>query len=302
MMSSDGTVCVTGVSGQIGRHLGRHFRSRGYFVTGVDLVEPPAGACDEFHRLDLVQEPAALHDALSSRAHDAVVHLAAVVEPRDKGETDARLLATNVLGTFNLTSAAERAGAPRLVFMSSESVLGFAFSEGNVRLRSVPVDEAHPLCAHDPYGLSKVLGEHIADAYSSATGAPAISLRPPWVWIPEKLDRYLSLTAHPEEWAHGLWAYIVVDDLNELTERALLVEASGHSHFYAAAADNGTSVPTRELLREFYGFEGPFEPGFDGFKSVISSRAAQESFGWQPRWTWREWLPSIRPAMAEAET
>jgi UDP-glucose 4-epimerase len=301
-MTPSRAVYLTGVSGQIGSHLGRHLRSRGFLVTGVDLVEPPANACDEFHRIDLAEEPDALASSISSRPHDAVVHLAAVVEPRDSGETDARLLATNVLGTFNLTSAAQDAGAPRLVFMSSESVLGFAFTGPEVPLRNVPLDEAHPLCAHDPYGLSKILGEQIADAYASATGATAISLRPPWVWIPEKVDRYLGLVVHPEEWAHGLWAYIVVDDLNELTERALMVDASGHSRFYAAASDNGTDVPSRDLLREFYGFEGPFEEGFDGFQSVISSRSAQRFFDWHPRWRWREWLPSVRRVAVEAET
>jgi nucleoside-diphosphate-sugar epimerase len=300
MSGSGGTVYLTGVAGQIGAHLGRHLRQRGYFVTGVDRDEPPSDSCDDFHKIDIEDEPGALSESLSSRRHDSIVHLAAVVGPTE--ETDAHLFNTNVLGTFNVTQAAARSGNPRLVFMSSESVLGFAFSMRRLRPIAVPIDEEHPLWAHDAYGLSKILGERIAAAYGYATDAAVVSLRPPWVWIPEKVERYASLVQSPAEWAHSLWAYIVIDDLNELTERALTTDLSGTHEFYATATDNGTELPSRDLLREFYDFDGPFREGFGAFDSIISSVAAQRVFGWTPRWSWRKWLPTMQRTTLEAET
>jgi UDP-glucose 4-epimerase len=299
MSSGGGTVYLTGVAGQIGAHLGRRLRTRGYFVTGVDRVEPPSDSCDDFHRIDIAEDAKTLSTSLAALRHESIVHLAAVVEPTD--ESDAQLFGANVLGTYNLTQAAARAGTPRLVFMSSESVLGFAFATRRLRPLAVPIDEEHPLRAHDAYGLSKILGERIAEAYGDATGAPVISLRPPWVWIPEKVERYVSLVENPGEWAHGLWAYIVVDDLNELVERALSLDVRGTSVHYATAADNGTAVPSRELLREFYGFEGPFGDGLGEFDSIISSSAAQRFFQWTPQWSWRTWLPSVELPAVEAE-
>jgi nucleoside-diphosphate-sugar epimerase len=241
----------------------------------------------------------ALCATLSARQFDSIVHLAAIVGPTD--ESDARVFESNVLGTFNVTRAAEQAGSPRLVFMSSESVLGFAFSRPRVRPLFVPIDESHPLRAHDAYGLSKILGERTVKAYGRATGAPVVSLRPPWVWIPEKVERYTSLVRNPAEWAHSLWAYIVIDDLNELTERALTQDINEAGSFYAAATDNGTETPSRELLREFYGFDGPYEGAFESFDSVISSSAARHAFDWTPRWSWRTWLQSVEHAATWAE-
>jgi nucleoside-diphosphate-sugar epimerase len=294
-----GKVYLTGVAGQIGAHLGRYLRKRGFTVTGVDLDEPPADSCDDFHQIDIADQPGALAATLAAQQFDSIVHLAAIVGPTE--ESDARLFSSNVLGTFNLTKAAERAGSPRLVFMSSESVLGFAFSGRSVRPLFVPIDESHPLRAHDAYGLSKILGERTVRAYGHATGAPVVSLRPPWVWIPEKVERYTSLVRNPAEWAHSLWAYIVIDDLNELTERALSQHISQTHAFYAAATDNGTETPSRQLLRDFYGFEGPYRDGIESFDAVISSSAARHFFDWTPRWTWRTWLPTVQHTSIEAE-
>ncbi len=172
-------------------------------------------------------------------------------------------------------------------------MLGFAFAKVPLKPLYIPIDEAHPELAHDAYGLSKLLAERVCRAFHTRTGMPVFCLRPPWVWIPEKIGVYEELTRDPSLWAHGLWAYIVVDDLCEAVAAALEPEGVSFDCFYVAAPDNGTGVPTTELLKRFYGFEGPFRKGFGPFDSPLSSKAFARRTGWEPRWRWREWLLSL---------
>jgi len=58
---------------------------------------------------------------------------------------------TNVVGTFNVLCACDRAGVQRLVFTSSREVYGEA--------RSLPIVEDTPLAPKNAYGVSKLAGE-----------------------------------------------------------------------------------------------------------------------------------------------
>ena len=286
-------VYITGISGQIGSHLGRYLRQRGYFVTGADISSPQTDACDEFHRLDIVRDENKLAESLGGRDYGSVIHLAAIVAPTD--EPAEHIFAVNVLGTYNVMRSAMAAASPRFICMSSESVLGFAFSNLQLKPAFVPINEEHALRAVDPYGLSKLLAERIAAAYHEVTHAATFSLRPPWVWIPEKYDRYLELVKDPARWAHGLWAYIVIDDLCSAVERAILCDVGGYHALFLTADDQGTPRSSHQLLDEYYGFKGPYEDGFPDEASVISSKAAKSLLGWKPRWKWRSWLEQLRP-------
>jgi nucleoside-diphosphate-sugar epimerase len=281
-------VYVTGISGQIGKHLGRFLREQGYFVTGVDIEKPEKSSCDEFHQIDIVNDGKRLAESLAGRQYDCLIHLAAIVAPTE--EPDKNIFSVNVWGTYNLVCAASRARVGRLIFMSSESTLGFAFSEKPSKPLYVPIDEKHPLQAHDSYGLSKLLGERICLSYHHRTGSTVFSLRPPWVWIPEKIDRYEELVRNPASWAHGLWAYIVIDDLCELVGKALTIDAKGFFSFFVTAEDNGTRCESLPLLESYYNFDGLVKGEFGRFDSVISSEAACRFFSWRPRWSWRSWL------------
>jgi nucleoside-diphosphate-sugar epimerase len=291
-------VYITGISGQIGSHLGKHLRQRGYFVTGIDIVLPRDGSCDEFHAVDIVADTAGLAGSLAARDYRYVIHLAAIVAPTEQSVN--QIFAVNVLGTYNVVQASASAGAPRLIYMSSESVLGFAFSPLQLKPRFVPITEEHPLRAIDPYGSSKLLGERIAALYHDVTGSPAFSLRPPWVWIPEKSERYLDLIRDPAQWSHGLWAYIIIDDLCSAVEGAMNCDAASYHAYFLAADDNGTPHSSLHLLDKYYHFQGPFGHGFAKTDSVISSIAARRFLHWEPRLRWRTWLANIRPATSPA--
>ncbi|MGB9886836.1 MAG: NAD-dependent epimerase/dehydratase family protein [Moorellales bacterium] len=295
------TVLLTGAAGQIGAHLGRFLRQKDYTVTALDLNVSPEGTADESLVCDIL-DPDTLHRILGAKVFSAVIRLAAAVAPTEL--PDELVFRTNVTGTYNILRAVRLKPGGRIVYMSSESVLGFAFAKRPLKPAFVPIDETHPLRAHDAYGLSKLLGEKICEAYHLETGAPVISLRPPWVWIPEKIERYKSLIEHPEEWAHGLWAYVAIEDLCEAVYAALTANADKFPlSLFIAAEDNGTRVPSTVLLERFYGFRGPYRPGFEGCSSVISPERAYRLLAWKAQWGWREWMVAHGAALTgESET
>jgi UDP-glucose 4-epimerase len=126
-------IVVTGGSGLVGRGIVR-LLSDSHSVVNLDVRSRSiAGA--EFFEGD-VRDPRALCRAFDDA--DAVVHAAAI--PGPAFGTKEEILDVNVEGTRNVAAAAVETGVARVVFISSESVLGFVFSGGGVRPHFLPID------------------------------------------------------------------------------------------------------------------------------------------------------------------
>ncbi len=275
-------IVVTGGSGLVGRGVVRRLSSD-HDVVNVDLKEPDRPIGRQV-RADILDDRA-MRRALEGA--DAIVHAAAVPGP-DFG-TEAEIDRVNVVGTVVVARAALARGVRRLVFVSSESVLGFVFSGGRATPRYFPIDESHPLSPSGPYGRSKLRGE-AALTREVARAMTVVSLRPPWVWVPEEYDKCRRLTVGPEEWSDGLWAYVHGDDLARAVESAVLSDLPvGHHALYVSAADNGTIVPTRELVRRHYPGV-PIREEITEYGSLISCRGARELLGYEPTLRWRDFL------------
>ncbi len=99
---------------------------------------------------------------------DSCLHLAAlwlgecVAEPRSA-------LEVNVVGTFNVVEAAEKAGIGRVVFSSSASVYGDALY--------TPMTEDHPFNNRTMYGATKIAGEQFFRAFNEQHGLDYVGLR-----------------------------------------------------------------------------------------------------------------------------
>ncbi|MBD3348286.1 MAG: NAD-dependent epimerase/dehydratase family protein, partial [Candidatus Eisenbacteria bacterium] len=238
-------ILITGGSGLVGSRVVR-LLSRSHEVLNLDLRAPPDTSASHL--------PGDILDRDTVRAAmngiDAVVHAAAIPGPAFGVADDICL--TNIEGTRRVALAAFDSGVGRFVNLSSESVLGFAFGEQKVQPMYLPVDEDHRLAPRDPYGRSKLVAEE-ALSDCRPDDAVVVSLRPPWVWVPEEYARCRRLTRDPESWVGGLWAYVHGDDLARAVERALVHElAPGHHCVYVVATDNGTIFRTRELIERYY--------------------------------------------------
>ncbi len=198
------TVLVTGASGQVGVRLLDQLKMAGWNARGFDIRTGQ----------DLRDEGAVL---AAAQGCDAIVHAGAIAH--DSAGTPAEIVATNVLGTWHVLLAAERCRVARVVYFSSAQVFGFAEDEGTPEY--LPVDDAHPLRAGRPYGMSKRLAEEMCCAWTSRTGIPTVVLRPVMI-----LDDH-GLTVIDEERAE-LGAFVHVDDVVDGAIRALNAQVQGH--------------------------------------------------------------------------
>jgi len=275
-------IVVTGGSGLVGRRIvGR--LAHNHDVVNVDLKEPrvPVG----LHVPADILDRAAVRRAVDGAS--AVVHAAAI--PGPAFGTEDEIDRVNVGGTEIVARSALEAGIGRFVFVSSEAVLGFVFSKGRAAPRYFPIDELHPLSPSEPYGRSKLRAEAFL-AREAGAAMTVVSLRPPWVWVPEEYDKYRKLTITPGAWWDGLWAYVDADDLAHAVEAAIVRDLPpGHHAVYVAAADNGTTSPTRELVETYYGGV-PLRAEIAEYGSLISCRAARELLEYEPERSWRGFL------------
>jgi uronate dehydrogenase len=210
-------VLITGAGGVIGTAL-REGLAGQYDLRLCDirpLGETRAG--EEHVVADLVDPEAAI---AAARGVDAVVHLAGI--PREN--TWDKILPNNIAATYNLFEAARLAGAKRIVFASSNHVIGYYRADRDVGTDVMPRPDSR-------YGVSKVFGEALGRLYADKHGMSVICLR------------IGSFRAAPEN-ERQLATWISPRDMVELTIRSL--EAAG-VHF---AVFYGVSANTRRRWRD----------------------------------------------------
>ncbi len=275
-------IVVTGGSGLVGRRIVSALTLE-HEVVNLDLRIHGEG--DAAHvRVDILDAPAV---AKTLEGADVVVHAAGL--PGPTFGTAEEIERVNVAGTGVVAQAATEAGVDRIVFISSEAVLGFVFSEGRIRPHYFPIDEEHTLSPRGPYGRSKFVAEILLTRWTEG-GGTVVALRPPWVWVPDEYEKYRALTTSPDQWWDGLWAYVHGDDVARAAGLAAVRDLRPGFHpVYVAAPDNGTTLPTRELLERFHP-DVPLHSDLPEFGSLISSEGGRGLLGFAPAMTWREFL------------
>jgi len=277
-------IAVTGSNGKLGRVTVEALRKAGHRVTGFDLASSVYG--DDTVRLDCADFGAVM-GALSgvdtaARRFDAVLHLAGI--PKPGATTDEEAFRVNVLGTYNVFSAAARLGIGRVVWASSETILGLPFSDPP---QFAPIDETHPLLPNWSYALGKLLGETMAGEFVRWHPAMAIvSLRFSNVYAAGDYAALPALQADPASRKWNLWSYIDAEDAADACRLALEADTSGHKALIIAAADNLMGQPSRDLMAAH--FPGvPLAEALAGEASLLSSARAGELIGFVPKVSWR---------------
>lgn len=109
-------ILVTGAAGTLGREVVAHLRSLSWSVRAHDLLPPEVASGD-------LRDPELVRPLVEGMA--CVVHAAAIPSPRPDEQA---VFTNNVLSAYQVLDAAGRAGVPRIVYISSLSALGFAYS------------------------------------------------------------------------------------------------------------------------------------------------------------------------------
>lgn len=157
-------VLLTGAAGVIGSVLRDGLAGR-YRLLRVSDVAPlgDARGGEDIVYADL-RDPDALDGMMAGI--DSVVHLGGISEE----DTWPNILATNVIGTYNVFEAARRHGVGRIVFASSNHVTGFY-------RRELRIDPSVPRRVDSRYALSKAFGEDLGRLYADKHGIRVMAIR-----------------------------------------------------------------------------------------------------------------------------
>ena len=278
-------VVVTGGSGLAGSAVVSHLIDTGYDVLNIDRA-PPQTSPAEFRLVDcadLGQVYGACHGA------DAIAHLAAI--PRPIHHTPDQVFRSNIMAAFNIFEAAAVLEIPRVVYVSSMSVLGLPFSYTPVSLAYLPVDEDHPPAPQDAYALSKTLGEDIALAFvrRMAGRLSVVSLRFPWIHTPASFTSVLKpLRDDPGGGATNLWAYVDTRDVARACRLALEADISGHEAFYISARNTFMQADSLSLARAYYP-QAEVRARLTGNQSLFDCSKAKAMLGYEAQVSWEDY-------------
>lgn len=276
-------IAVTGGLGRLGQYVVRALAS--YTPRVVDIATPAHPPAD-YHHAD-VRDLDAVRAAL--QGIEVVVHLGAI--DRSFATDDAATMQVNAMGTWNVFEAARQAGVRRVVHCSSSSATGLDISNPGMPPLYLPIDEAHPARATDAYGLSKLCGERIAEAFSRR-GLEVIVIRPVFVAFPEMAD-FMAGKPGPEgriEPMPYLRTYVGPEDCARGFAAAVAVDYTGFELFFLAADDCFATEPTVARMQAHYGATIPLrDPALYQRlprTSPISTAAARSRLGWTPTTQW----------------
>ncbi len=205
-----GRLLLTGAAGGLGKVLRARLRPYADVIRLSDIVPITPADGEEAVRCDLADKAAV--DRLV-RDCNAVVHLGGVSIERPFEE----ILEANIKGVFHIYEGARRHGVKRVVFASSNHVVGF-HEQGKL----LDVD-----CERRPdsyYGLSKAYGEDLSRFYFDRYGIESACLRI-GSSFPEPKDRRMLVT------------WLSFRDLTELVRCCLFAPRLGHTIVYGMSAN-----------------------------------------------------------------
>ncbi len=284
-------VLVTGGRGKVGRHAAAALSAHGHQVVLTDIVPASYGPQPRgelpYLRADLTDYGATIGTVMKADP-EVVVHTAGIPDPSH--DAPATIFANNTLANFHVAEAVARTDVRRLVYLSSETVIGHITAERPVDPDYLPLDEAHPARPQDAYALSKSVGESICDALVRRCDATAVSIRPSLVLAADDYANFVPLLRkRPAVGRFNCWSYVDVDDLADLIRLAAEADTPGHEVVYAAQPDNLAGLPLAELVELGWGADRPeLRPINRDDAAGISCAKARELFGWSPTRSWRD--------------
>lgn len=278
-------IVVTGSTGKLGSVVVRELSAAGHEVIGFDIAgrtQPRFLQVDLTDYGQVVDALAGLGDR-DERALDAVVHLAAIPAPGIRSEV--AVFHNNMAATFNVFWASVRLGIRRLVYASSETVLGLPF---DVPPPYVPVDEEYEPRPESACSLVKTLEERMArELVRWHPDLSITALRFSNVMVPEDYAAFPGFDddARARKW--NLWGYIDARDGSQAIERALEVAPIGFEQYIIAAADTVMSRPNAELLAEVFP-DVPVAREVGPNETLLSIEKARRMLGYAPQHSWRD--------------
>jgi len=237
---------LTGAAGGLGTVLRERLKPLATVLRVSDVADlGPARDGEEAVRCDL-GDKAAVHALVGGV--DAIAHFGGISV---EGPWDP-ILNANIVGVFNLYEAARKHGVKRVVFASSNHVVGFYRQDQRI-------DADDPMRPDSLYGVSKCFGESLSRFYFDRHGIETVCLRI-GSSFPEAKDRRMLLT------------WLSYDDLVQLVTKSLVTPGVGHTIVFGASRNTGLWWDNRKAAHL----------GFDPRDSADGQRARVEALGPPP--------------------
>lgn len=190
-------VLITGAGGRIGGTLAELLRDQYDLRLIYRTQRPDVPPVEDWRVVDLEDLPA-LEDAM--HGIDAVVHMAA--DPTVDATWES-VLHNNIIGTYNVYEAARRAGVNKVVFASTNHVMGMYDRDA-----MWPIFADQPIRPDSLYGVSKAFGEALGRFWYDQHGVSVICLRIGWM-LPEPHDEIAR------------WMWLSPRDCAQIVSRAI---------------------------------------------------------------------------------
>jgi UDP-glucose 4-epimerase len=304
-------VLVTGGAGFIGSHVVDRCISAGHRVTVVDNLS--RGCRQSVHpaaRLSVTDiRSSDLAGVFRAERPDAVIHHAALVEPRRSLEAPLVDAGVNILGSLNLLECSRRFGVARLIYASSG---GAVYGDTAV----VPTPEDHPARPALPHGVSKLAVEQYLACWESLYGIRGLALRYANVYGPRQssLGEAGVVAVFSRRLLRG--QRVVIDGDGRQTRDWVYVEDVAEANVVALERPDATGVvnigtgcetSVVELFERLclaldmpaQAQHGPARLG-EPRRSALDITRAKRRLGWKPRVTLDEGLRrTVKHASAE---
>jgi uronate dehydrogenase len=239
------SILMTGAAGGLGQVMRPRLKAN-CEVLRLSDVSPmaPAQAGEEVVQADLADAEAV--KALVAGCQ-AIVHFGGISTEQAWGP----ILQANIIGLYNLYEAARIHGVKRVVFASSNHVMGF-YRQSEV------VDALSPAKPDGLYGVSKAFGEDLSRMYFERFGIETACVRI-GACLPEPKDRRM------------LASWISHGDMHRLITACLSTQVLGHSIIYGTS-DNSVSWYDNRLARHI-GYRP--QDSSDAFRDAVLARTAE---------------------------
>jgi nucleoside-diphosphate-sugar epimerase len=172
---SDKKILISGASGFIGRYLLNQLLEQGAHITTISRSRGELPQKIEQYTLD-ISNGQAICNCIKACQPEYIFHLAAFKERSPTVESLHAAIETNLIGSFNVFSAAKEAGSVKSII-----TLGTAEEYGN---NILPFDEKVREFPASPYSFSKLCVTHLAELFWRLYDLPITIIRPTLAYGP----------------------------------------------------------------------------------------------------------------------
>jgi nucleoside-diphosphate-sugar epimerase len=271
-------VVVTGGSGKGGAYVVRELREHGHDVLNVDVRHDGTA-----FGLTMLADLTDLGQTLDAMAGaDAVVHFAAIPAPGLRPAGD--IFRINALSTYNVFAAAEAHRMRRVVWASSETVLGLPFDRPP---DFAPIDETIEPRPESSYSLSKLVGETMAGQFARRTGIGFVGLRISNIMEVQDYAPFPTYWDDAQLRRWNLWGYVDARDVAAAARLGLEAPVQGSEIAIVAAADTVMTRPSADLMAEVFP-DVPMRRAVEGRDTLLSIDHARRLLGYEPAHRWAD--------------